>query len=581
MTDDYGLVDDGRPHLCVAPLELTVTKLAWELVQQQTSVFPRAYKVGGYPVRPVQLDDGVTVTRPLSANEFRAIVDNVLFCYRAGAKNEIKPCYPPMDLMAQMLNDPDAPLPNLRRIVTVPVFDRNGKLRRDGGYNAADGMLLLPELKTRPVSPNPTPAERGEAKRFLTDDLLGDFPFATEGDLASAVALLLLPFARELITGPTPLHFIEAPTPASGKGLLAWVSLLPCLGERGTNWSAFPDEEEELRKQITSFLLEARGAVLWDNLGRFLKSATLAKLLTDLEWSDRRLGSNSGVTIPVRTIWVMTGNNPQISDELIRRIVPIRLVPQLERPEERKGFRHNDLRTWAREERVVLIWAAHTLIQAWIAEGRPAPSEHTPPLGSFESYRAIIGGILHFAGFAGFLENRTDLQLYSDPDTEKWRAFVAAWGARFGNTPTKSVDLLPLALEAEITIRGESDKARLGSFTSQLGARRQRTFAGFRIETGHGRERRLWVAISAGSAVTPRDTVQGNGSGNGQHSLTLSVTPVAPCDTLSPSIVRENEIHIMGYAEVETMAHPDTRVTEQFGPGLDHDVPIGNEPEGD
>jgi len=55
----------------------------------------------------------------------------------------------------------------------------------------------------------------------LLDSLLGDFPFADQASRANALALLLLPFVRPLIDGPTPLHLIEAAKPGTGKGLLA------------------------------------------------------------------------------------------------------------------------------------------------------------------------------------------------------------------------------------------------------------------------------------------------------------------------------------------------------------------------
>jgi len=55
----------------------------------------------------------------------------------------------------------------------------------------------------------------------LLDELLIDFPFADEASRANALALLLLPYVRPLIVGPTPLHLITAPTQGTGKDLLA------------------------------------------------------------------------------------------------------------------------------------------------------------------------------------------------------------------------------------------------------------------------------------------------------------------------------------------------------------------------
>jgi len=43
------------------------------------------------------------------------------------------------------------------------------------------------------------------------------------------MAALLLAFARQLIDGSTPLHFIESSTPGTGKGLLVQVLAIPAM----------------------------------------------------------------------------------------------------------------------------------------------------------------------------------------------------------------------------------------------------------------------------------------------------------------------------------------------------------------
>lgn len=569
---------DPRPQVCVNDLNRVVTMHAWEELNLQTRVFPAVYRMAGVMVRPVALE-GATITRLVQTEEFRTIVDRHLCCFRWIKKNEAKPCYPPKELASMMLNDQEAPVAHLRRITTVPVFDREGGLRLTAGYCPKDGMLLVPDCKVTPVSKTPSNEDVQEAKRLLLDDLLCDFPFASPGDRAAAVALILTPFVRELIQGPTPLHFVEAPSPGSGKGLLAYACLVPGLGPRGTNWCAFPEEEDELRKQITSLLMENRGAVLWDNLGRFLKSATLAKLLTDLEWSDRRLGQSSSVNIPVKTLWVMTGNNPQMSDELIRRVVPIRLVPEEERPEERKNFRHTELRTWAELARADLIWAAHTLVQSWLLYGRPKPPQDTPLLGSFESYRAVLGGILHHVEISGFLENRARLQAFSDPDTDSWRHFVTLWRLRFPDQAVKSSDLIGLAEEAEIHLRGNTEKAKVGSLGSQLGQRRQRSFGGYRIESGSGYEKRMWRLSALENNLEHLENGVEGANGNGKagdpghlgHLGHLLAPPYA-------GDLRE----IYGVGTAQKGAQGDEGVQEA-GPGLfDTDVPFNDQPpEGD
>src|ERR1700722_10933368 len=99
----------------------------------------------------------------------------------------------------------------------------------------------------------------------------------------------------------------------------------------------------------------------------------------------------------------MTGNNVQLSRELARRTLWSRLEPNSEKPWERKSeeFKHYPLAEWVRQNRGQLIWAALTLIQNWIAQGKK-PGTRT--LGSFENFSRVIGGVLDAAGIGGFLQ---------------------------------------------------------------------------------------------------------------------------------------------------------------------------------
>ena len=48
---------------------------------------------------------------------------------------------------------------------------------------------------------------------------------------AHAIALMFLPFVRDSITSPTPLHLIHKPTVGTGSTLLATACLTPALGQ--------------------------------------------------------------------------------------------------------------------------------------------------------------------------------------------------------------------------------------------------------------------------------------------------------------------------------------------------------------
>jgi len=231
--------------------------------------------------------------------------------------------------------------------------------------------------------------------------------------------------------------------------------------------------------------------VLFDNIRHPLESGTLSALLTAPTWSDRLLGKTQTVELPNRTVWLATGNNLQLNNEIARRTAWIRLDAKVDRPWERTNFRHDNLTGWLQRHRHELVWALLVLVQYWMVQGRP-PWEGKP-LGSYEAWSSVIGGILRAAGIEGFLANRDELYRRTDAETEEWRAFVSAWWDTHGDAPvrtgnlyelTRQWDLLPSIFAAARDDASERAlKTRLGK---ALGQRRDRRYGDFFIRSlGH------------------------------------------------------------------------------------------------
>src|SRR5690606_19034916 len=127
----------------------------------------------------------------------------------------------------------------LQAILTVPTVASNGTLLTRAGYHAeAHAWLELADGFTLPaVSEVPSDVEVAAARSLFLDDLLIDFPFVETSDQAHMMALLLLPFARRLVGGVTPLHMVEAPASGSGKGLLVALVGVLATGEPASGGS--------------------------------------------------------------------------------------------------------------------------------------------------------------------------------------------------------------------------------------------------------------------------------------------------------------------------------------------------------
>src|SRR5262249_34585029 len=101
-------------------------------------------------------------------------------------------------------------LPMLRDMVELPVFLKDGTLVSASGYHRDSGIWMQASgLTLPPVADEPDEGTRGVALMFL-DEILCDFPFKDAASRAHAMAALLLPFVREMIEGPTPLHLFDA-----------------------------------------------------------------------------------------------------------------------------------------------------------------------------------------------------------------------------------------------------------------------------------------------------------------------------------------------------------------------------------
>ena len=86
---------------------------------------------------------------------------------------------------------------------------------------------------------------------------------------ANMLGLLILPFIRPMIPGPTPLFFIESSTPGSGKATPGQHRQDYRHGSAAAGACAFRQKRKrEVRKMITAELIGARPIIVFDN---FLK----------------------------------------------------------------------------------------------------------------------------------------------------------------------------------------------------------------------------------------------------------------------------------------------------------------------
>jgi transcriptional regulator with XRE-family HTH domain len=444
-TQEQKLITDDLPTISVTDRFMRdITDDIISALKRQNNPKPFLFMRSGMPTR-IELDEnGNAIAKTLTVSAARGIMERAAnFVSETDIEGERKqtPINPPLDNVNDFLslgNFPD--LPPLVGISTAPIVAPDGKICIEEGYHpeiryfyhatgvpissGADNQKQKLEIgDTTPTDENVT-----KAKQLILDELLCDFPFANQASRANAVALMLNPFVRPLIWGATPLHVIDASTPGTGKTLLADIASMPFIPSGPTIMTAGRDDDE-WRKRITAKLISAPSHILIDNVKLKLTSGDLSAALTAYEWEDRILGQSATIRLPVKCTWIATGNNLELSDEIARRSVWIRLDAKVERPWERSGFKHENLRGWVSLHRGEIITALLTFIRKWLAEGRPSCDV---VLGSYEEWVKVVGGILKAVDITGFLENANELYEQLDADRRAWVEFFSAWAEKYG-----------------------------------------------------------------------------------------------------------------------------------------------------
>ncbi len=432
---------------------------------EQANTPPFLFRRGTVPVRV----DATDKAEALTATSLKGILDRTADFVKVSSKQgsdgepvtEKNPVRPPYDLAPDILALDTLPFPRLDAIAAAPVALPGGTLLLADGFNAEHGILI--KLKGLEQLRADLPTDEALA---LLDNVLGDFPFAEpEAGRAHALAMTLQASVRPMIQGPTPLYLIDAPARGTGKGLLSEVASLITLGYPAPVMSQ-PRDGDELEKRITTVLLEGRPFVLLDNVTE-LKSAHLAAALTAEIWQGRVLGKSELVSVPNRALWLATGNNVDISDEFARRIIPIRLDAGVERPEDRRGFRHKNLSEYVRTHRSELVSACLSLVQVWIDAGMP---KGKATLGRFESWSGIIGGILEVSGVPGFLSGRERLYNDADSETKEWAALCEAWWSQYAERPVSAKDLFDILKDHSLLLDlwgGAHESRRVTTYRSR------------------------------------------------------------------------------------------------------------------
>src|SRR5262249_8853941 len=131
--------------------------------------------------------------------------------------------------------------------------------------------------------------------------------------------------------------------------------------------------------------------------------------------------------VPMNAVFFASGNNLTYKSDTARRVLPIKLAPLMEKPEERTGFQHMPLLAWVRQERPRLVVAALTAVKAYFTAG--CPPHGGTQFGSLEEWSDLVRQALIWAGQADPCEGRKNIEAESDAGYEALATLLQAWQA--------------------------------------------------------------------------------------------------------------------------------------------------------
>lgn len=412
---------------------------------------------------------------------------------RVAKKGKVVAALPAQFAVDTLLARNEWPFPPLELITETPLLRPNGTILDRSGYDATTSILYEPRQTFPQIPTRPTRAEVNAAIELLLD-LLCDFPFMAPSDRGATVSLMLTMAARNAIDGEIPMYSLGAPIRGAGKGLLGSATTIAMTGYEPTLTTPV-ERDEEWRKRILALGLMGCRVVLVDNVDGEFGCPSLSAALTTGSITDRILGLSKMVTVPVRQVWMATGNNIVFVGDLARRVIPIDIDPQVEHPEWRAGFRHPDLRDYVRRAHPQLVTAALTILRSYHVAGRP--SHGMPRLGSYEAWDDLVRGAILWLDHRPLgdpVEGRKRIDQHADGDAALIAQTYYAWHDAFGTrakTIAEAVDVAaghPSLADALRAIDPDSRQLDAHKIGVRLRKCRGRIVGGLRLEISEYRQ---------------------------------------------------------------------------------------------
>lgn len=380
-----------------------------------------------------------------------------------------KPCDPSKDLVEILLSmNKQRLITPVKGMVDHPIIDTDLVMVQQRGYVGQAQLMLDFDASDFTVTDRLLTLDELRHHMTLINAPFVGFDLVSSADKSMLYAAIFSAVVRQVLP-ICPAFAMDAPMQGSGKTLLAETIGMLATGKKITAMPPIGQTtDNEIRKRLLPVLMKGEKACLFDNLVGEFDSAAFATAITAEYFEDRELGYSRTVKVLTKTLFLLTGNNLNITGDMTRRVLRMRLTPVSDQLTKRK-YDFDPLEKVS-EMRPQIISSVLSLINHWKHMGCPR-AEGT--MTSFTDWDTLvrqplahIGGQLTELGLMDVLDVANAQQADSS-DKEAIVALFVALAKCYGNdNPFKAGDAFKLLDTNEVlqdAVYAFKSKSSLGS----------------------------------------------------------------------------------------------------------------------
>lgn len=299
--------------------------------------------------------------------------------------------------------------PPLNIVSGIPFLTEEGEVVSSPGYFSKQGIYYIDTgIRIDKVTGSDADLERAFE---LLNRVYQTFPFVHfNTELSASIAYLVSTFVTHFVDS-SPAFIFSASRGSEGKTLLSIAPSLVHYGKAGMNLSALPPtgdnqkigQTPELGKTIFSMLSKGVPFCVLDNLptGINLQSESLAKAITSDYYEERKMYTQTMLSIKASAIWAVNGINVSVKNDLATRFLQINLDSKMEHPEQRSFSLNETFEQVVLNSRAGIIWSCLTILKNWLDKD---PEERESivaglPSSRFSKWDSVVRGAILNAGW--------------------------------------------------------------------------------------------------------------------------------------------------------------------------------------